>query len=67
MYINKNNFDLDKEFILSMLDSNTSSMHSVNEIMEKRVMKAANKISYKVIKDFKKDFLMKFKSYDILI
>ena len=67
MYINKNNFDLDKEFILSMLDSNTNSMHSVNEIMEKRVMKAANKISYKVIRDFKKDFLMKFKSYDILI
>ena len=50
-----------------MLDSNTNSMHSVNEIMEKRVMKAANKISYKVIRDFKKDFLMKFKSYDILI
>ena len=43
---------------MSMLDSKTNNMHSVNEIMEKRVIDATNKITVKVIKDFRKDYLM---------
>lgn len=49
-----------------MLDSNSNNMHSVNEIMEKKVINITNKITLRVIKDFQKDFLMPFKSYEIL-
>ena len=34
--------------------------------MEKKVVDITSSISMKVIKDFQKDFLMSFKSYDIL-
>lgn len=51
-YIQDNNFDLTKEFIMSMLDSNSNNMHSVNEIMEKKVIDITNKITLRVIKDF---------------
>ena len=37
---------------MSMLDSNSNNMHSVNEIMEKKVIDMTNKITLRVIKDF---------------
>lgn len=37
---------------MSMLDSKTNNMHSVNEVMEKKVIDITNSITVKVIKDF---------------
>lgn len=51
-YIEDNNFDIGKEFILSMLDSSSNSIHSVNEIMEKKVIDITSRITLRVIKEF---------------